>query len=98
MRPNYRLRAGRIAATLALAWILVSPAHVYTKPLGKGSDPMLAALEAPLDALGIDIVPGLARSLDFKPAPSFLPNGPQCRRSDVCSWPLRGMMSKPPSA
>jgi hypothetical protein len=56
----------RLAPALALAWVLAAPAGVHTKPLGKGFDPLLAQFEALLDARGIDIVPGLARSVDFR--------------------------------
>lgn len=56
----------RISAALAIALVLASPTRVHTKALGKGADPMLAGFEAALDAEGIDIVPGLARDLDFK--------------------------------
>jgi len=66
MRERQRGLRMRISAALAVALVLASPARVHTKALGKGADPMLAGFEAALDAEGIDIVPGLARDLDFK--------------------------------
>jgi hypothetical protein len=56
----------RISVALFVALLLASPAPVHTKALGRGSDPMLARFDAALDSEGIDIVPGLARDLDFK--------------------------------
>lgn len=66
MRERQRGLGVRVSAALIAALLLTSPARVHTKILGKGADPMLARFEVALDAQGIDIVPGLARALDFK--------------------------------
>jgi hypothetical protein len=54
------------AVTIALAVTLAAPVDLAGKSLGKGYDPMLAALVTALDAQGIDVVPGRARDLVFR--------------------------------